>query len=401
MSPSSKAFHSDPTALLKPFALYSLGAIAAILILMGGGAYYLHRETVAESLLEHSVELALAIAEEETAHIHQPDGRLQITAATAQRLRHYLLGYGSYRLVFFDQHSQPLFSLDRANGIQYDSVTHVGDEVAEVLATRQVVKEWKVASGEQGTARQLIEIYVPLYGAGETHPLGVMELYLDVSRQAGGARAFLMLTILLLMLILAANFISQYYLMRRSTQQLRAAHQVISHLAQTDGLTGLFNRNEMLRRIEALQNAWREEPGLYRSLAVIMLDLDHFKQINDRYGHIAGDRVLCAVARLLQQQVREGDILARFGGEEFTLVLPGVCDGAARERAAQILEALRDCVVDLEPSGDRLQLTASLGLALQHDPQLDFGHLIAEADRALYRAKDKGRNRLELATDFG
>jgi diguanylate cyclase (GGDEF)-like protein len=167
-------------------------------------------------------------------------------------------------------------------------------------------------------------------------------------------------------------------------------------LAATDQKTGLLNSaawNEAARR--ALDRASR----LQSSLAVLMVDLDHFKRVNDVYGHLAGDAVLKAVATTITDAVRDYDSVGRFGGEEFVVLLPGV----ARADVVAIAERVRHAVTQLTvpvPTGDQdvclSGLSVSIGVAIYPGAGAGIDHVVKAADDALYRAKDAGRNRVEL-----
>jgi len=163
--------------------------------------------------------------------------------------------------------------------------------------------------------------------------------------------------------------------------------------ASHDELTGVLNRRIVMELLDReIDRAQRE--GL--PLAVLMLDVDHFKSINDRYGHLAGDAVLAQVAGRISESVRRVDLTGRYGGEEFLLVLPG-CDLAA---AAVVAERVRLSVSTLAATTAKgaICVTASLGLAVSlPDTPLDRQSLVDAADRALYCAKTGGRNRVEFA----
>jgi two-component system cell cycle response regulator len=179
--------------------------------------------------------------------------------------------------------------------------------------------------------------------------------------------------------------------------ELRRALAVAEELATTDALTGLLNRRTILDRgAVAFEQSRRQR----YPLSVIMADIDHFKQVNDAYGHQAGDRVLAAVAAALQSGIRRYDQIGRYGGEEFLVILPGCSAadvGAVAERMRQAVEAL-----EARENGARLRLTASFGIASSvGDDEGSVALLIDAADRALYEAKEKGRNRtvsVELGT---
>ncbi len=160
--------------------------------------------------------------------------------------------------------------------------------------------------------------------------------------------------------------------------------------ARTDALTGLLNRGAIVERLEdELERDTREGGGL----GVGMLDIDHFKLVNDTYGHAAGDDVLCALARRLESVLRPYDALGRFGGEEFLIVVPG----AGRAELAEVFERMRD-VAAAEPfdaAGTLLKVTVSIGGAVHGGESAD--DLIARADDALYAAKEQGRDRVVLA----
>jgi len=156
--------------------------------------------------------------------------------------------------------------------------------------------------------------------------------------------------------------------------------------AITDDLTGLYNKAYLNENGRQMLSA-AQRHGYPLSLMVI--DLDFFKQVNDRHGHDTGDRVLEAVGRLLGENCRNEDLAARFGGEEFTVLLPH-CSLANACRKA---EHLREKIAALNPAG--LSVTTSIGVTgTRIDETLDYETLFSQADKALYRAKEEGRNRV-------
>ena len=170
----------------------------------------------------------------------------------------------------------------------------------------------------------------------------------------------------------------------------KAAEEEIHQLAFFDPLTGLPNRRLMLDRLEvALKDSYRS--GQFGAL--IFIDLDHFKQINDDYGHETGDQALRQAAAHLGSALRASDMLIRWGGEEFLLVMPDTPAGAAQQALARLLAG------GLGTRPDGAPLTASIGLAeRQRDTAGSVERLLAEADHRMYRAKQAGRNQLCLTT---
>lgn len=174
------------------------------------------------------------------------------------------------------------------------------------------------------------------------------------------------------------------YLVREHDRARRRAEQ----LARIDALTGLLNRRALTEQGEGL---WSIAQRNDTQLSLVLLDLDHFKRINDAYGHAVGDRVLMEAAQLIRETCRKGDLSARWGGEEFLLLLPG----AGRHEARALAERLRESFANHPLSGDgaTVVLRASFGIAtLDRHASLDA--LIKEADDYLYKAKQEGRDRI-------
>ena len=164
----------------------------------------------------------------------------------------------------------------------------------------------------------------------------------------------------------------------------------MERLATTDDLTGLLNRRAFFARAEAARLLALR---LRQPITLLMLDIDHFKQLNDRFGHATGDEALVKFSATCTEALREHDILGRLGGEEFALALPGTDLEGARHAA----ERLRQAVLDtrLLTCGNSYTMTVSVGVVLI-DPEEDLPTALARADHALYEAKRNGRNRVEV-----
>jgi diguanylate cyclase (GGDEF)-like protein len=175
-------------------------------------------------------------------------------------------------------------------------------------------------------------------------------------------------------------------------EQLIAARESLREQATHDSLTGLWNRAAVF---EILANEMARQKRHGGSIGIVMIDLDHFKQVNDDYGHHVGDQALRAAAETMQHCTRRYDAIGRFGGEEFLLVLPG-CD---KMNALSHAERMRAAIagLSLKVPGENLAITASLGVTMS-PPGRDFDpcQLIRAADAALYAAKNNGRDRVEF-----
>ncbi|SFU78610.1 diguanylate cyclase (GGDEF) domain-containing protein [Paenacidovorax caeni] len=173
-------------------------------------------------------------------------------------------------------------------------------------------------------------------------------------------------------------------------QEIRVRDEKLSQLATTDTLTGLANRGHAL---ESLQTMLTRAQRLGGAMGVMLLDVDHFKQVNDTYGHPAGDQVLRDIAHILQANVRAYDLAARFGGEEFLVLCEGADLSATVDMAERIRAAVASRVYRLA-GGQTLRTTVSVGVYAGAGSHATAMQLIELADQALYRAKQAGRNRV-------
>lgn len=178
----------------------------------------------------------------------------------------------------------------------------------------------------------------------------------------------------------------------RYQNHLREVNEKLKEVALRDPLTGMGNRRFLMERLkEESERAQRTENGF----ALAILDVDHFKSINDRFGHEAGDRALCHIAHAIQSAVRDYDVTGRWGGEEFLVMLPDT----QLDVAQRVCERVR-AAIEAAPMGRGdaagLRLSASLGLTAQ-TPGEHFSETLKRADAALLRAKAAGRNRSEIA----
>lgn len=189
---------------------------------------------------------------------------------------------------------------------------------------------------------------------------------------------------------IATCFIGLGFLAHFYAQMVAETERRLHTMANTDSLTGLLNRRRMIEIAEyELQRNAREQ----RPLAVVIGDIDHFKHINDQYGHVCGDRVLGAISRLLTMAVRREDSVARWGGEEFLLLLPNTTPDVAAAIAERIRLAIPESAGTCDTQG--LNVTMTFGVS-EWRPGENIDECIARADTALYRGKRAGRNRTEI-----
>ena len=179
--------------------------------------------------------------------------------------------------------------------------------------------------------------------------------------------------------------------MKTLQDQLKQANELLLAISHTDHLTGLHNRRYLE---DALGREFHRAQRKWSNLALLIMDIDHFKVINDTYGHQQGDSVLYKVASIFHRELRDYDIAARFGGEEFIAVIPE----ASLSEAVMVAERIRKSVEKVTFDGEiaHVKITVSLGVAVFPSESVESASaLIGEADKALYRAKANGRNRVE------
>jgi len=180
----------------------------------------------------------------------------------------------------------------------------------------------------------------------------------------------------------------------RKNMELEKLYAEVQRLSVMDSLTGLYNRRGFFELSHREVDRAKRFGG---SLPVIMLDIDHFKDINDTHGHEAGDQVLEKLAGRLSGQLRKVDIMGRYGGDEFLILLPETNAASARN----VAERLRHSIVNepMETSQGPLNVTISVGLAALHESTMTVEQLVKRADQALYKAKESGRDRIYMEDD--
>jgi diguanylate cyclase (GGDEF)-like protein len=229
----------------------------------------------------------------------------------------------------------------------------------------------RTAPGIEGGGHPQHALVVPVQRSGQL--MGAMELYLNAWRELTEDQADLL-----------NGVASQAAIAIRHAQLFQAQEEN----ALTDELTKLPNRRALAQRfLQEMQRARRH----HKAIAFMMIDLDHFKQVNDTYGHLNGDAVLAELAEILKHSARESDVCARYGGEEFGLILHETTDAGARTLAERIRSKVAAATF---PGG--LKLTISIGVASTDEPAL-FTTLMERADQALYAAKQGGRNQVRVA----
>lgn len=187
-----------------------------------------------------------------------------------------------------------------------------------------------------------------------------------------------------------ANQVMSLIELRAKNRQLQEAYSIMERLATVDELTGLLNRRTLMMQLrKEIDRNLRTQS----EFALVMIDIDHFKKINDNFGHLRGDAVLREIGQLITQRLRSTDCAGRYGGEELALALLG----AGIDEAKRVAEELRSAIAETAYAEEQIRVTASFGIAVFRTVDAwSMDTLIDAADKALYRAKHSGRNRVEI-----
>lgn len=198
---------------------------------------------------------------------------------------------------------------------------------------------------------------------------------------------YLQIVIIGALMLLVISWYISFGNWRENVKERREKEERITYLSFHDPLTDIYNRRYFM---EAGEEEIKRVQRYEDTLSVLMLDIDHFKKVNDTYGHPAGDAVLENLASLLKNKLRDVDIPGRLGGEEFGILMPNTNKEQALKAADRIRKIIEENTVEFE--GEEISITVSVGIAVYREEMSDIDELLQEADRALYQAKKRGRN---------
>jgi diguanylate cyclase (GGDEF)-like protein len=326
-------------------------------------------------------------------------------------LRRFLHPFDIIKIKIYDTNRRIYYSTESALiGKTDDHNLRLNNALAGNVDAKMVTKEKaRDLADEPLMDVDVVETYIPIRSEAVNSSngyqpermqsgkvLGSFEIYVNVTKYRDQIRTGLAVMTTLILAVLAAVFGFSYLLLRREALQLTEVQTKLEVLAITDVLTGIANRGYVMARGEeefsrALRNNAKGPAAT--TLGCIMLDIDHFKHVNDTKGHPAGDEVLREVVERLRQSVRPYDIIGRYGGEEFLVLLPDTKfdDGVAV--AERIRLAIRREPITI--GGDIIRVSVSLGISTFDEKDQSIDDLLKRADEGLYKAKNTGRDRVE------
>jgi len=319
------------------------------------------------------------------------DGKLVVSSRTIRQLKEAEVDYDLWKSKIFNHDGEVLYSSHEKDIGSLNRHSYFHNQVANGNSFAKLVKKDSSTLEGQMIERDVVETYIPMMKNGNF--IGAFELYYDISNRREALDSHMdwvdkMLLLLSSIAIFAAFVIGLGY---KRVQKIREEYELeLIEMATKDKLTNLYNRRSFESRLIQDIQHYQE---FQTELSVIIFDVDHFKFVNDTYGHQAGDCVLTLLADVAKKSIRKNDIIARYGGEEFIILLPNTGKNGAKVIAEELRQAVQDTAYDA--STYKILITISLGVACICDvksPNLD--KLIKHADDALYHAKHNGRNQV-------
>lgn len=313
-----------------------------------------------------------------------------------RNLRHFLRPFGIVKIKIYDNHKRIIYSTEsKLIGKVDENNLRLRNALSGHNDAKLVTKDkLQDLAEEQLLDVDVVETYVPI--TSETGAvLGSFEVYVNVTQYREQVRHAVVIMLALLALVLGGVFGVSYLLIRRGAGHLKLAQVQLESMAKIDVLTEVPNRSYlMVRGQEEFERIRRHRLNnqAVLTLGCIMLDLDHFKRINDAKGHMVGDHVLKGVAQRLKESMRPYDVIGRYGGETFLMLL----SDTNLEKTLAAAERIRSSISrePFEIEGDPISLTVSLGVSCSNENDHELNDLLTRADEGLKKAKASGRDRV-------
>lgn len=314
-----------------------------------------------------------------------------------QGLRRFLKPYQIVKIKVYDTGRKIIYSTDSKIIGSVDSKNPrldnaLAGNIDSKLETKDKVKD---LAEEEIINLDVVETYVPIRDeAGNLQ--GCFEIYLKVNKYRDHVWQGVLFAMGILIVVVLGVFSCTFILIKKGTDSLSVFQEYLEKIAVTDSLTGISNRGHLFKlggiqfhRIQ--RNRRKKLPNSH--LGCLMIDIDFFKEINDTRGHLAGDQIIKSVAERIRGGLRDYDLLARFGGEEFVALLPDTDFDTSLLVAGRVLNCIRGNT--FEAAGEHIPVTVSIGVAISQESDTDVSDVLKRSDDALYKAKRGGRNRVE------
>ena len=398
---------NNPDSLLRFLTNVAVISIITVVTLGSYGFYQVFSGFVIKSAEVDSVQLCRVLINEQKdlMFVAAPGKKVELGLHGTEilqfdnRLRNFLAPFNIIKVKIYNPAKQIIYSTDPMLIGKVDTNNRrLANALSGAVDAKLVTKD-KASDLADESLRDVdvVETYVPVVTA-DNRIVGSFEIYMNVTQYRTQIRHGVRMATSLLGLALICVFGFSYLLIRGGTNRLKEAQSQLEIIAITDPLTGIANRGQlMLRGEEEFERLQRAPDGRTKTLGCIMLDIDHFKQVNDTKGHHAGDQVLTGVAQRLKTCLRPYDMIGRYGGEEFVVLLPNTSLEKSLVVANRILVLMRS--EQFEAVGQKLSITASLGVTVSSETDSQLSDIIKRADEAMYKAKKDGRDRVAWMYD--
>ena len=398
----------NPNYLLNLFTVLLLASALIIMVVVGAAIDRIYSAAMVKNAQESAISVVNLLMNTELDNLIKPgpDGQLTLVVdpSDMQRLNlqmhRHLKPFSMHKIKMYTPDKKIIYSTDATLIGKIDKDNQILDRVmtsGQPVSELQRKKVFVDLGGGKIEDASIVEAYAPTFDSNR-QLLGVFEVYVDITKTRQEIVHVLTLTMIALAAVLSVCLFSLYVLMKRGTLGLIKAHQELKELATKDYLTGAYNRRYINERIKEEFYRMRRQPRaeqIEKSIGFVMADVDHFKKINDNHGHMAGDQVLREVSRRLKQGLRDYDVLCRYGGEEFLIMLPHTGELESMDVAQRLRQSVISLPFTIEGI-DPVVVTMSFGVATSNSVIEPEQAVIARADQALYQAKNGGRNQVVL-----
>lgn len=396
----------NPHYLLNLFTVLLLASAMIIMLGVGVAIDRIYSSAMVKNAQASAISVVNLLMNTELDNLIKPgpNGQLILSVDPSDmprlnmQMHRHLKPFSMHKIKMYTPDKKIIYSTDASLIGKIDKDNQILDHVitsGQAFSELQRKKVFVDLGGGKIEDASIVEAYAPTFDANH-QLLGVFEVYVDITTTRKEIVHVLTLTMVALAIVLSVCLFSLYVPMKRGTLGLIKVHQELKELATKDYLTGAYNRRYINQRIKEEFYRMRRQPRTEqteKSIGFIMADIDFFKKINDNHGHGVGDQVLREVARRLKSGLRDYDVLCRYGGEEFLIMLPHT----GEHEAMDVAQRLRQIVISQPVSADDIQpiaVTMSFGVATSTAVSEPEQAVIARADQALYQAKKGGRDQV-------
>ncbi|RDE25269.1 GGDEF domain-containing protein [Motiliproteus coralliicola] len=394
---------NSPAKLLKLLLIVALFFSITILGLSSYAITAIYSKQVLQDTETNAIKTSLSVLALEKDNFLHPDAdgneQLQIYPEDFQaldaKMRALFAPLDIVKIKIFSTQGEVLYSTDHSIIGKKDK-ENLRLKAALAGGTDSKLKskdEFTDLQGEKRFAVDVVESYVPIHNSLGMI-VGAFEIYQDITASNSRSHQGAMNLLISLALILVVAFGLSFLVVKIAAKELTKIQHKLHDMATLDSLTGLYNRAMILEALEheSIPEQRAVEEATHSTFSLVMIDIDHFKSVNDVYGHLVGDRVIVKVANSISKALRDGDRIGRYGGEEFLLLLPATDLNGACSLAERIRQRVEETLIEIDQH--ELSITISLGVATSNATESTYKSVLQRADDALYAAKQEGRNRV-------